>query len=193
MSMIAVPLMKSITTRAEPDRGTEGRFRARVSTFDTLDLAGDVVRKGAFSESLARWARSTRRIPVLFSHRWDDINMHLGFVDEAAEDAHGLVVRAQLDLDHPPAARAYRALREKSLSEFSFGFLIEASAPTTMAGKAVRELTKLNLVEVSLAIRGMNPTTELLGVRGDRPRLEAAQRVLIRRRLRALAGTLTRR
>src|SRR5699024_2778592 len=83
----------------------------------------------------------------------------------ATEDGHGLKVHGQLDLDSPKGAQVYRLLKGRRLSELSFGYSVADAGPAEVGGKAVTELRKLDLHEVSLVPRGANPATEVLTVK----------------------------
>jgi hypothetical protein len=75
----------------------EGQFRALVSVFDNEDTYGDVVRPGAFAQTLMDWAAKGDSIPVIWSHQWSDPFSHIGHVVEAKETIEGLEVLGQID------------------------------------------------------------------------------------------------
>src|SRR5699024_4458436 len=117
----------------------------------------DVVRPGAFTDSIKAWAATDRAIPILYGHRDDDPDYNVGHVVSAAEDGHGLKIHGQLDLDSPKGAQTYRLLKGRRLSELSFGYSVADAGPTQIGGKSVTELRRLDLHEVSLVPRGANP------------------------------------
>jgi len=157
--------------------GQPGVFEAVVSVFGNVDLTGERVQRGAFTRSLDEWAASGDPIPVIFSHRWDDIAAHVGVVTEAAElapgDARlpeslkangGLWVRMALDVDDPSApfaARLATLMARRSVREFSFAFDVAPNG-SRAASDGVVDLTDLNLFEVGPCLKGMNPDTALL-------------------------------
>lgn len=142
-----------------------GTFEAIVSVFGNVDLGGDRVVKGAFAKSLQRWKDSGDPIPVVFSHRWDDIDAHIGKVLDAEETDNGLKVIAQLDVDDDPsAAKVHRLLKDRRIKEFSFAYDVIDEAKADGAN----ELRELDLIEVGPTLKGMNPETVLVGAKARR-------------------------
>jgi len=141
-----------------------GTFEAIVSVFGNVDLGGDRVMPGAFAKTLEAWSASGDRIPVIWSHDWDDPMSHIGYVEQAEERPEGLWVKAVLDVDNNPrASYVARLLKERRVREFSFGYFAEAFDVVEDADfGAVRELTQIDLFEVGPTLLGMNPETVLL-------------------------------
>lgn len=141
-----------------------GEFIARVAVFNNVDRFGDRILPGAFTESLATWKASGASIPVIYQHAWGE--PPIGEVSEAAEDAHGLMVRASLYADENEIAKkVLHAMRRKSLTEFSFAFETKAAAIVQEQDEFVREIKALDLIEVGPCLRGVNPETELVAVK----------------------------
>lgn len=168
-----------------------GRFRARVAVFDTIDMAGDRIRPGAFQSSLKAWQARPGAIPVVWSHQWGNVMQVLGKVLLAAEDDQGLVVDGQLDLEHPEARRAYALLKSGTINDFSFAFRVLDSAMVRDGEALIRDITAAHVLEVGPCIAGMNGHAGLLTVKAldaapppeavpgpVRPRLDAATRTL---------------
>jgi HK97 family phage prohead protease len=169
--------------KALTDEGA-GTFEAVVSVFGNVDFAGDRIIEGAFEKSLERWAASGDPIPVIFSHRWDDLDSHVGVVLEAKELAPGdallpselaalggLWVKARLDMDEDFAARLWKKLERRSIREFSFAY---DTIDERKAKDGANELLELDVIEVGPTLKGMNPATALLDVKsaaGSSPEL----------------------
>jgi hypothetical protein len=117
------------------------RIAGYAAIFDHPDRGGDIVRKGAF----ARAARAG--LPLLWQH---DRNRRIGFVERLEEDARGLRVIAQMDDDAPPIA---------SGAGLSFGYRVRSAKHGTY-----RELTDLDLIEVSIVNHPMQPLARVLAV-----------------------------
>ncbi len=117
------------------------------SLFGVEDLAGDVVREGAFTRTLARGAD----VRMLLSHiggqavgRW--ITMR--------EDGRGLFVR-WLATDATAAGRAaLKLIAERKLDGLSIGFIARDWSPRARRG---RELREIELREISLVASPMLP------------------------------------
>ena len=157
-----------IKAAGESDGLAEGQFRALVSVFGNKDSYGDVVVPGAFAETLTAWAAKGDPIPVYWSHQMSDPDMNIGYVLEAKETDEGLEVLAQLDLDadaSPKAKQAYRLLKGRRVTQFSFAYSVAEGAYVEKDGDSFYELRKVDLYEVGPTPVGANDQTELLGVK----------------------------
>ncbi len=117
------------------------RLAGYAAIFDAPDKGGDIVRKGAF----ARAAKAG--VPLLWQH---DRNRRIGFVESLSEDARGLRVIARLDDDETPVQAG---------AGLSFGYRVRA-----MNKQDYRELTDLDLIEVSVVTHPMQPLARVLAV-----------------------------
>lgn len=150
------------------DDGLEdGQFEAIVSVFNTIDSYGDVVVPGAFTEDLEQWAASGDPLPVIWAHDWMDPFSHVGYSISATEDARGLKVKGQLDLDNPKALQVYRLLKGRRIKQFSFAFDVLEAGFGTRDDQEVYELRKLKVYEVGPCLIGVNQDTELLAVKAQ--------------------------
>jgi HK97 family phage prohead protease len=155
----------------------QGQFEAIVSVFGNVDLGGDRVVKGAFTKSLAEWQAKQangRPIPVIFSHQWENLDAHIGEVLAAEERDEGLYVKAQLEMDEPFAARVFKKLQKGTIAEFSFAYDVRDSKRQNGAN----ELLDLDLIEVGPTLKGMNPATDLLGVKARDGKVRRKQAVV---------------
>jgi|GEM_PF-1319874 len=146
------------------DQG-QGIFEAIVAVFGNVDRGGDKILPGAFQKSLNNWEQRGRPIPVIFSHEWDNLDAHIGEVLEAKEVEDGLYVKGQLEMDEPFAARVWKKMNKGTLAEFSFAYDVVDSVMAKQDGQFVNELRELDLFEVGPCLVGMNPDTQLLGVK----------------------------
>lgn len=149
------------------DLAAEGVIVAYASVFDNVDSYGDVIRRGAFRETLAEWEASGNQIPLLYGHDFADPFSNIGVVTHAEEDEHGLRVEARLDLDNPKAAQVYRLMKERRLSKMSFAFRVLDSGSVSINGEDAWELTRVKLYEVSVVPIGANEQTEILTVKSS--------------------------
>lgn len=168
---------QAVALKSAPD--DEGSFEALVAVFNNIDAYGDVILKGAFTDTLTEWDESGYPVPVVWSHDKDDPFSHIGVVTEAKETDTGLVVKAQLDMENPKAAQVHRLLKGGRIKEFSFAFSYDLADvnPAKRDDVEVRELKKLKLYEVGPTMVGANPSTQLIGVKsmkdeGDEPTSE---------------------
>jgi HK97 family phage prohead protease len=124
------------------------RLAGYAAIFDAPDKGGDIVRKGAF----ARAARAG--LPLLWQH---DQRRRIGFVESLSEDARGLRVIAQLNDDSAVVQAG---------SGLSFGYRVRA-----MQQQEYRELTDLDLIEVSIVATPMQPLARVLAVEASGPNI----------------------
>ena len=117
------------------------RLAGYAAIFDAPDKGGDIVRKGAF----ARAAKAG--VPLLWQH---DRNRRIGYVESLSEDARGLRVIARLDDEETPVQAG---------TGLSFGYRVRA-----MNKQDYRELTDLDLIEVSVVTHPMQPLARVLAV-----------------------------
>lgn len=153
--------------KALPDEdGEKGRFEALVSVFGNVDLQGDRVAPGAFTNTLDEWKATGAPIPIIWSHDWGNPNAHIGSAspDQVTETDNGLKVGGSIDLDNPFAAQVYRLLKERRVKEFSFGYTVRQEKK---AEDGANDLLELGLIEVGPTLKGANPSTELLAVKSD--------------------------
>lgn len=159
-------LTKSCPVQVKAPQGADdGTFEAIVSVFGNVDTYGDKVLPGAFTDTLAEWGAKGDPIPVLWSHRSEDPDYHIGHVVEAKETEAGLWVRGQLDLESAKAAQVYRLLKGRRVTQFSFAYDVLDGAMVEAEGEKFYELRKLKLYEVGPTLIGVNQQTELLGVK----------------------------
>lgn len=148
-----------------------GIFEAIVSVFGNKDSYGDVMIPGSFTNTLTEWAAKGDPIPVYYSHRMDDPDYNIGHVLEAEERDEGLWVRAQLDIDNPPATskapQVYRLLKGRRVTQFSFAYDVIADK----RNGDVNEVHEVKLYEVGPTPIGANQATELLDVKSAAARL----------------------
>lgn len=163
---------KSAPTTVKTIDPVSGVFEAYVSVFDNVDSYGDVMRKGAFDQTLQDWAAKGAPIPVLWSHRTDDPDMNIGHVLDAKEDDRGLWVKAQLDMESPKAQTVHRLMKGGRVREFSFAYEVLDGSPETKDGNSFYEIRKVKLYEVGPTPVGANPATELLDLKACAQQIE---------------------
>ena len=130
------------------------RFAGYAALFDKVDRGGDVIRKGAFARATADGARG---LPLLWQH---EPGRPIGRVESIAEDARGLRVIGRLTPAARHASEAAALLRDGAVGGLSFGYRVRAKRDRPGG----RELTDLDLVEVSLVTFPMQPGARIHAV-----------------------------
>ncbi|WP_066727152.1 HK97 family phage prohead protease [Sphingomonas pituitosa] len=118
------------------------RFAGYAAVFDREDRGGDVVRPGAFGR--------VGPVPLL----WQHAGRPVGTIEAIGEDARGLRVIGRVD-----DARLAALVADGAVAGLSFGYRVAAAR----RGR-VRELTALQLIEVSLVAEPMQPLARVHAV-----------------------------
>lgn len=165
-------LKKVVTLKikaAGPEDGLEeGQFIGYASVFGNIDIYGDKVIPGAFTKTLEEWTakKDSAVIPLLYGHDMQDPNNNVGFVLEAKEDDHGLLVKCQIDLDDIGNGRqVYKLVKGRRLAQMSFAYDIISAGAEKEDEEMFYALRELKLYEVSLVPVGANQETELVAVK----------------------------
>lgn len=135
-----------------------GLFEGFGSVFGNVDSHGDIVQKGAFSESLGR-----RGMPImLWQH---DQKEPIGKFISAKETPEGLHVTGELFIEDIPRARqAYRLLKEGAMKGLSIGF---RTLEDDVDAEGNRTIKKVDLYEVSLVTFPSNELANVTAVKSD--------------------------
>lgn len=125
-----------------------GEFTGYASVFDNVDYYRDVIRKGAFTDTIADWKKRGQLPPLLWQH---DSACPLGPHTDMYEDDKGLYIEARLLVDDVAKAReAHALLKNKVISGMSIGFSVAEDGQNYDGKTNVWNLTKLELWENSL-------------------------------------------
>ena len=159
--------MERLYKSFELKEGENGVVEGYASTWTkTPDSYGDIVIKGAFTDTLKKRKASGHPFPLCFNHDFDQI---IGAVFEAYEDDYGLKFRASF-LNTPAAQEKRELVKEGIVWQFSFAYSVLGSeAPTEEEKKQgiFQKLTKLDLYEVSLVPVPANQTAVVTDIKND--------------------------
>lgn len=172
-----------------------GIFTGYASTWDQ-DLYGDVVVKGAFTNTLEQdFPDGGAHIPIHWQHQDSNPADIIGETLSAVEDEHGLLVTARLDTDLPEGQRAYELLKRGLIHQMSIGFIptqtawVDQSANSGDPFDGYREIREVKLFEISLVQVAANQGAEVLEVKSGRV-LSAANEEKLRNALQSLNEVL---
>jgi uncharacterized protein len=174
-----MPELKTLPARVKAANATDdGIVEALVATYD-VDSIGDRIVPGAFAKSLQAWEESGNRIPFIWSHLHDDLDAYIGEVLEAKETDDGLWVKAQIDMEDPKSAKAFKLIKGGRVRQYSFAYDVpDGGAKDDTDGPGETALTELTVYEVGPTLIGMNQSTRTLVAKGNRESGEKAGRVL---------------
>lgn len=154
--------VKALTEDDEP-----GTFEAIVAVFGNVDRYGDRIEPGAFKNSLSEQGLP----PIVWSHDWQ--TPPIGAPMAAEERSEGLYVKGRLFTEENDRAReVYAAMKATGgdgrppLREFSFAYDIVTAGWEVEDEEEIFSLKELELIEVGPCLKGVNPDTRLIGVKG---------------------------
>lgn len=131
------------------DFGEDGHFTGYGSVFGNRDSYGDIVQPGAFLKSLADHEEKGSMPKLFWQHDpWKPIGKWLSM----EEDATGLKVTGQLNMQVQQGREAYALLKAGDIDGLSIGYRIGKAEDTDDA----LLLKELDLVEVSVVSLGAN-------------------------------------
>ena len=136
----------------------EGWFAGRASVYGVLDAHGDVVMPGAFTETIAA---NGGVIKILSQHDPANVVGKARLIDKS----DGLWVEGKLVLALPDAYEAYLRLRNGLIDSMSIGYSVPDGGAKFVGG--VRQLSKIDLWEVSLVTFPANDQARITEVKND--------------------------
>lgn len=159
-------------------------MRAVASVFNIPDQGGDIVDEKAFDETLKDFEERKRRIPMVWWHQFANPNAYVGVVTAARpllpgdeilpenlKEAGGLLVDVDFDNDDDIpgsyTAKTWRLVKSRRVNELSFGYIPTEVEFREVDGERYRIIKSLDLLEVTLTLRGLHPNTEILGVKAS--------------------------
>lgn len=128
-------------------------FEGYASTFGNVDLGDDIIVRGAFSNSLSK----NSQVPILWQHQMTE---PVGISIELYEDDKGLFIKGNLPKeDTLVSGRIIPQMKVGSIREMSIGYFTKVSDME----KGIRLLKEIELYEVSLVTKAMNPQATVSG------------------------------
>lgn len=159
--------------------GEGGYIEAYAATFDREpDSYGDVIAKGAFTNTLKKWEESGKPIPLLFGHNMSDPEYNIGTVVSAVEDEKGLLIRAEYDMDNPKAQYVRKLVNEGRVWKMSFAYdVLDYGEVELENGFKACELRELDIYECSIVTVPANNNAVILDSKSKDNFAELAERV----------------
>ncbi|UQS91713.1 HK97 family phage prohead protease [Pseudomonas chlororaphis subsp. piscium] len=158
-----------------------GEFEGYGSVFGVEDSYGDVVVRGAFQASLAKWKEKGRLPAMLWQHVMSE---PIGVYTEMREDDVGLYVKGRLLTDVDPLAkRAHGHMKAGSITGLSIGYTLDDDGFEYDREKGIWLLKAIDLWEVSPVTFPANDEARITDVksllaRGETPPPSKVERAL---------------
>lgn len=135
------------------------------ASFNTLDADGDIIRKGAFAQSIALKGAnspSNRKIAHLWNHDWSE---PIGKLLELFEDDYGLKFVSQLGRS-TKAQDTFLNYQDGIIREHSVGFYYLPGGAEVVTDKlgTYTNVTNVDLIEGSSVTFGANSLTPVIDV-----------------------------
>ena len=149
------------------DEGT-GSIEGYASTWiRKADSWGDVVAKGAFTNTLKERWNGGKGIPFIWSHQIDNLKSFIGTA-EADEDDRGLHFIAVFD-DTEEAQKVRQLYKDGRLRKFSFAYDVKDAGEVELDdGSTANELRELDLYEISAVTVPANDDAGVVDVKAGR-------------------------
>ena len=147
-----------------------GKVVGYASTFDREpDAYGDVIAKGAFSDTVKAWREKMEQgvfLPLLYGHNTNDPKYNIGRVVAIEEDEKGLKIEAEFDAENETAQYVRKLAQEGRLYQFSFAFDVKDWGEVELEdGTKANELRTLDIYEVSLVQIPANQHAQVIEVK----------------------------
>lgn len=181
--------MTRYTTEDEAMSTAKDPLARRVSGLASayaLDLGGDVILPGAYSQWLSEWrerADPSKDVPLKNSHLKNDIWHVLGRMIDARETADGLLASFDI-IESPMGDEALARIKSGAVTGLSIGYYPGRQTPASDADRAKgirRYVHEVSIAEVSLTDNPMNQRCRATVVLGKS--LDALESDLRARRL----------
>lgn len=151
---------KSLSFEFKAVADGDGTFTGYGAVVGNVDQGGDIIRQGAFADSLSAWRTKGRMPPMLWQHNTDQ---PIGVWQSMSEDGHGLLVNGKLTKGVQCADEAYALLKDGALDGLSIGYqTVDAEYDSDLG---IRSLNKLNLMECSIVSIPMNDAAGITAVK----------------------------
>tara|TARA_R110000782_G_scaffold245870_1_gene332572 strand:+ start:75 stop:752 length:678 start_codon:yes stop_codon:yes gene_type:complete len=142
------------------DTEDDGTFEGYGSIFGNKDLGNDVIRKGAFANTLK--SKKPKSIKLLYQHKTDE---PIGVFDSITEDNKGLYVKGRLAMGTQKGREVFELMKMGALDSMSIGYRLSAEDYKYDPKERKRIIKSVDLMEISLVTFPMNPKAKITKVK----------------------------
>ena len=165
---------KTLSLKADEVGGISGFF----STYDKEpDSYGDIIEKGAFTETIAKRAESGHPFPLCFNH---DFSAVIGAVDKIEDTEKGPYIEAHF-LDTQQAQDVRKMLQSGAIYQFSFAYdVLGAREPDEEEKKKgiANVLTKVEVFEISVVTVPANQNAVATEIKSGRRNRKSDENII---------------
>lgn len=154
--------------------GPDGSFSGYGAFFGNVDAYGDVIKRGAFKDTLAEWKKQGFFPPMLLNHGsggWGgspEDDLPIGAWVDMNEDEKGLVVEGVLATKTRRGAEVYELMRmdpKPAINGLSIGFRVKEAEMGTKPTEPRRTIKKIDLFEISVVTMPANGKARVSSVK----------------------------
>jgi len=138
------------------DAEEDGSFEGYGSVFNNKDLGNDVIKYGAFSESIK--SKKPKQIKLLYQHKTDE---PIGVIDSLEEDSRGLKIKGRLAMKTQKGKEVYELMKMGALDSMSIGYRLSPDDYKYSDKLKKRTISNLDLMEISMVTFPMNPKAKI--------------------------------
>ena len=142
------------------DAEQDGSFEGYGSVFNNKDLGNDVIKYGAFSESIK--SKKAKQIKLLYQHKTDEV---IGVIDSLEEDSRGLKIKGRLAMGTQKGREVFELMKMGALDSMSIGYRLSPDDYKYSDKLKKRTITNLDLMEISMVTFPMNPKAKITKVK----------------------------
>lgn len=162
----------------DENEGKIGMIEGYASTYGNTDLGGDVVEKGAFKQTLKH---KNNTVPLLLDHGYKTSD--IAGIAYLNDDEKGLYLKAEMPLDIPEVANAYKKTKFMIERGGKMGLSIGYDTVKAMPGEdGTRRLKELSLHEVSITPFPMNTEAQIMAAKARKNAVTAKPKNVTRRK-----------
>jgi len=144
----------------EIEQDDDGSFEGYASVFNNKDLGNDVIRRGAFLESISE--RSPKGVKLLYQHKSDE---PIGVIDSLEEDSKGLKIKGRLAMGTQKGKEVFELMKMGALDSMSIGYRLKPDGYKYDPKEKKRIIKSVDLMEISLVTFPMNPKAKVTKVK----------------------------
>ncbi len=142
------------------DTDDDGSFEGYASVFGNKDLGNDVIKKGAFADSIKY--KKPKQIKLLYQHKTDE---PIGVIDSLEEDSRGLKIKGRLAMGTQKGKEVFELMKMGALDSMSIGYRLSPDDYKYNDKQKKRTITNLDLMEISMVTFPMNPKAKITKVK----------------------------